>query len=173
MKRTEGLWNHWERGGYWKKTSLPVSCHRCPWAAAFPVRKPKEADVCHFTSCCCSVKNGLSMEGKNVHSHSDHDTKCLHKTALYKYRMVTGYENKWKLLPLCSAGCSWVRPYHVQLYVFLLDFIRVTLHDSQFRIIIIYLILGLGAVPQFMLCLKWAILAPLPLISKIDHVGQL
>lgn len=47
-----------------------------------------------------------------------------------------------------------MRPYNVQLYVFLLDFIRVTLHDSQFRIIIIYLILGLGAVPQFMLCLK-------------------
>ena len=44
-----------------------------------------------------------------------------------------------------------------------LDSTRVALHDSQFKKILIYLILALYAAPQFSLCLKQAILAPVSL----------
>lgn len=37
-----------------------------------------------------------------------------------------------------------------------LDSTRVTVHDSPFKIIISYLVLDLGAAPQFTLCLKQA-----------------
>lgn len=48
---------------------------------------------------------------------------------------------------------------------FFLDSARAALHDTQFIIIIPYVILGLGAGPQFILCVKQVILAP-PIVNK-------
>ena len=39
----------------------------------------------------------------------------------------------------------------------------ISLHDLQFKTLLIYLILPLYAAPQFILCLKQAVLAPVSL----------
>lgn len=50
-----------------------------------------------------------------------------------------------------------------QLCVFILDSTRVALHDSQLKMIIVYVILGLNAAPSVQLLFTTSLLASFPL----------